>query len=109
MKKFTARFVVTLPMISLLLLNFSQKADAQVIWEETMTMLRICNTIMNMHDADPENLELTIGRRECDARAYMVQLCIAETMGAYADCWNARYTQPVDSSVDLVAIIENNQ
>ncbi|MBE9019033.1 hypothetical protein IQ272_23360 [Chroococcidiopsidales cyanobacterium LEGE 13417] len=110
MKKSLPRVLATLPMISLLLLNFTQKADAQIYSDATTVTFQICNTIMNMHDADPENIELGMGRRECNARAYMVQLCIAETMGAYAFCWNDRYPVPVDLEInDLVAIIQNNQ
>lgn len=109
MKKSLPRFLATLPIISLLLLNFTQKADAQIYSDATLTTLQICNTIMNMHDADPENIELGMGRRECDARAYKVQLCTASG-GAYADCWNVHYPVAVDLEIDdLVAIIQNNQ
>lgn len=110
MKKSLARCLATLPMISLLLLNFSQKAEAQVLSEETSTTLQICNTIMNMHDADPENPELSMGRRECDLRAYYVQLCVAYPGAAYAPCWNANYPRPIElDNNDLITIIQNNQ
>jgi len=87
MKKLFAHFLAALPMISLLLLNSTQKAEAQIYSDATIVTFQICNTIMNMHDADPENVELTIGRRECNARAYNAQLCTASG-GAFADCWN---------------------
>lgn len=109
MKKSLPRVLATLPMISLLLLNFTQKADAQIYSDATITTMQICNTIMNMHDADPENVELTIGRRECNARAYNAQLCTASG-GAFADYWNYYYPVAVDLEIDeLVAIIQNNQ
>ena len=109
MRKSFARSLATLPIISLLLLNFTQKADAQIYSEATTVTFQVCNTIMNMHDADPENVELTIGRRECNARAYNAQLCTASG-GAFADCWNYYYPVAVDLELDeLVAIIQNNQ
>jgi hypothetical protein len=107
MKKSLVSFVAMLPMILLFLLNLTQRADAQAS-EATLDTLQICNTIMNMHDADPQNPELSMGRRECNARAYMVQLCASST--ASAGCWDANYPNPVDlDNDDLITIIENNQ
>ncbi|MGI2908760.1 hypothetical protein [Tolypothrix sp. VBCCA 56010] len=70
---------------------------------------KICNIIINMQDADPNNLELRIGRRECDVRAYNVQLCTASG-GEFAACWDYHYTQSVNiSTEELEGIIANNQ
>lgn len=103
------KFVTCLFVISLSLASFSLKANAQIFSSDTLTILRICNTIMNLQDADPDNPELRIGRRECNVRAYNVQLCTASG-GNYAACWDENYTRAVDVSTEqLEEIIANNQ
>lgn len=109
------KFAAVLSVLSLSVVNFALKANAQVFAPETLRTLQICNTIMNMQDADPDNPELRIGRRECNLRAYYVNLCTASG-GEYASCWDNNYNdvndygQPVQITTDeLEDIIVNNQ
>ncbi|MEH2184265.1 hypothetical protein [Nostoc sp.] len=109
MKKFSGKLVASLFVVPLTVFSFSLKSNAQIFDPETLTTLQICNTIMNLQDADPDNYELRIGRRECDVRAYYVQLCTASGYD-FAACWDENYTQAVDvSTEELEEIIANNQ
>ncbi|WP_445634694.1 hypothetical protein NSTC745_06532 [Nostoc sp. DSM 114161] len=109
MKKISRKLVASLFIVPLTVFSFSLKSNAQVFAPETLTTLQICNSIMNLQDADPDNSELRIGRRECEVRAYNVQLCTASGSN-YAACWDENYTQAVNiSTEELEEIIANNQ
>jgi hypothetical protein len=99
----------TLFLISIFAFSFNLKADAQVFASETLQTMRICNTIMNMQDANPNNPQLRIGRRECNVRAYNVRLCTSSG-GEFAECWDTQYTRPVQITTEqLEGIIDNDR
>lgn len=107
-KTLSLKLAAVLSIIPFSVVNFTLNANAQVFNQKTLRMVQICNTIMNMQDADPNNVELRIGRRECNIRAYNVQLCTASG-GEFRGCWDEYYTQSVNTSTDeLEAIIANN-
>ncbi|MBN3940873.1 MAG: hypothetical protein V7L21_07240 [Nostoc sp.] len=109
MKKVSRKLVASLFIVPLTVVSFSHESNAQVFNPKTLRTVQICNTIMNMQDADPDNPELRIGRRECNVRAYNVQLCTASGSN-YAACWDEKYTQVVNvSTEELEKIIANNQ
>lgn len=109
MKKVSKKLVASLFIVPLTVVSFSYKSNAQVFNPETLRTVQICNTIMNMQDADPDNPELRIGRRECNVRAYNVQLCTASGDN-FAACWDKKYTHTVKvSTEELEEIIANNQ
>ncbi|GAB4236928.1 MAG: hypothetical protein Kow0049_22330 [Stanieria sp.] len=62
---------------------------------------------MNLHDADPENPELTMARRECDLRAYYVNLCAASG-GEFSTCWDDNYPVDHDLTISDLEIIRDN-
>jgi hypothetical protein len=114
-KTLSIKFTAFLSILSVSVINFAPQANAQVFDPETLITLQICNTIMNMQDVNPDNLELRIGRRECNLRAYYVNLCTASG-GEYASCWDNNYNddniyrQPVQTTTEeLEGIIVNNQ
>lgn len=85
------------------------KANAQVFNSGTLYTLKICQAIMNMQDANPNNYQLRIGRRECNLRAYYAQLCNSSGY-EYTFCWNTYYTQKIHvTTQQLISIINNNQ
>jgi hypothetical protein len=85
------------------------KANAQVFNSETLTTARTCNTIVNMQDANPNNYQLRIGRRECNLRAYYVRLCTSSGY-EYRSCWDNYYTRAIHVTTrQLIGIINNNQ
>jgi hypothetical protein len=109
MKTLPIKFTAILSIISLSLINFPLKAEAQFFDSETNRTLGICNTIMYMQDADPNNLELRIARRECNLRAYNVRLCTASGY-EFVACWDHKYIQPVHiTTEELENVIINNQ
>lgn len=85
------------------------KANAQAFNSETIFIARICNTIMNMQDANPNNYQLRIGRRECNLRAYYVRLCASsEYQDNEYTCWDRHYTRAVHITTrQLIGIINN--
>jgi hypothetical protein len=63
-------------------------------------MMSICNTIYNLHDRNPRDLQLTSARRECNFRFYLVRLCMATR--ASVTCWEemSKSSAALDGTAD---------
>jgi hypothetical protein len=92
---------------SIFLLCFPLKANAQVFNSETLYTLKICQAIANMQTANPNNYALRVGRRECNLRAYYVQLCTSSGY-EYRTCWDNYYTQAIHVNTQRLRDIVNN-
>ncbi|AFZ36955.1 hypothetical protein Sta7437_3454 [Stanieria cyanosphaera PCC 7437] len=75
MKTLSLKFAAVLSVLSLSTVNYYLKASAEVYDFATLRTARVCNTIMNMQNADPHNLDLIMARKECNLRNYYVQVC----------------------------------